>query len=196
MKKVVLLIALAVSTFAIAQKPTQGSFAALKGITEFNVVFDYENLKVDKFKTEEDFLNDKMAKREEKGSAEDFKTSWFADREAKYEPKFIECFNAASRRNGVTVQKDLSSANYTMVVKTTWIYPGYNVGVMDQPAKLKVTITVFPTNDPSNIVVSVPYLKVQSVDVMGMEYNSGSRIASAYCTLARQHAKALAKGTK
>lgn len=196
MKKIVLLIALAVSSLAIAQKPTKGSFANLKGVTEFNLVFDYENLKVDKFKTEEEFLKDKMDKRQEKGTSEDFKASWFADREAKYEPEFIECFNKSSRKKGVSVQKNLSSAKYTMLVKTTWIYPGYNVGVMDKPAKLKVIITVFPTGEPNNILVSVPYEKVQSVDVMGMEYNSGSRIASAYCALAKQHAKALAKGAK
>ncbi len=196
MKNVLLLVAVVFSTALFAQKPTKGSFATLKGITEYNLVFDYENLKVDKFKTEEDFLKDKMEKRDEKGTAENFKTSWFADREAKYEPKFMECFNNSMKKKGVTVQKDLTSAKYTMHVKTSWIYPGYNVGIVDQPAKLKVIISIYETANPSNVIVSVPYDKVQSVDVMGMEYNSGSRIASAYCTLAKQHAKALSKGTK
>ncbi len=196
MRKIVLFIALVISTVTVAQKPTKGSFANLKGVTEFNLIFDYENLKVDKFKTEEDFLKDKMDKREEKGTSEDFKASWFADREAKYEPKFIECFNNASKKTGVTVQKDLTSAKYTMLIKTVWIYPGYNVGMVDQPAKLKTLITVYETDNPSKVVLVVPFEKIQSVDVMGMEYNSGSRIASAYCTLAKQFLKSLKKGTK
>jgi NADH:ubiquinone oxidoreductase subunit C len=196
MKKIILFIALAVSTAAIAQKPTKGSFAGLQGVTEYNLVFDYENVKVDKFKTEEEFLKDKMSKREEKGTAEDFKATWFGDREAKYEPKFIECFNNAMKKKGVTLQKDLATAKYTMHVKTTWIYPGYNVGKFDQPAKLKVVISIFASSDPSTIIVSVPYEKVESTDMFGVEFNSGSRIASAYCALAKQHAKALSKGTK
>ncbi len=181
MKNVLLLIAVVLSTAVFAQKPTQGSFAALKGVTEYNLVFDYENVKVDKFKTEEDFLKDKMTKREEKGTAEDFRASWFGDREAKYEPKFIECFNASMKKKGVTVQKDLPTAKYTMHIKTTWMYPGYNVGIVDQPAKLKVTITVYATEDPSKIIVTVPYAKVESYDMFGVDYNSGSRIAIAYC---------------
>jgi hypothetical protein len=68
MKKLFLLGLIAVSTFLTAQKMkvTSGSFAALKGITLYDVTFDYSNLKVDKFKTEEDFLKDKMKKEKRK----------------------------------------------------------------------------------------------------------------------------------
>ena len=196
MKKFILLVALAVSTVAIAQKPTKGSFAPLKGETEFNIVFDYENIQVDKFKTEEAFLKDKMDKRQEKGTAEDFKAMWFADRAGKYQPKFIECFNAANARKGISVQNDHSKAKYTVHVKTTWIYPGYNIGVQRQPAKLKAIITIYETANPKNVIVSVPFNKVVGSGSMGFDYNEGSRIADAYCILARQFSKSLNKGIK
>ncbi|TDD99871.1 hypothetical protein [Flavobacterium cellulosilyticum] len=106
-----------------------GNFKNFEGILEYNLTFDYSNLKVDDFDTEEAFLKGKMTKREEKGKVEDFKKSWFADREDWYEPKFIESFNIRFEKGEIKLNKDLKTAKYTMNVKTTWIYPGYNFGV-------------------------------------------------------------------
>ncbi|HAB28515.1 MAG TPA: hypothetical protein DCE27_13045, partial [Xanthomarina gelatinilytica] len=97
MKKL-LFLALLFSTsllFSQKSKVQEGDWKNLKGITEYNLVFDYANLEIPKYDSEEDFLKDKMAKRDEKepGTGEKFKESWFADRENRYEPKFIESFN-------------------------------------------------------------------------------------------------------
>lgn len=82
MKNVIMFLMLAITTVSFAQKVKvkSGSFKTLKDVVEYNLEFDYKNLKVDKFETEEEFLKDKMQKREEKGIAEEFKKSWFADR--------------------------------------------------------------------------------------------------------------------
>ena len=196
MKNLLLLFAVALSATLTAQKPSKGSFGSLQGNTEFNIVFNYDDLKVDKFKTEEDFLKDKMDKRQEKGTSEDFKATWFADRGGKYQPKFIECFNQSMKKKGVFVQNDLTAAKYTVLVKTIWIYPGYNVGVTRQPAKLKAVISVYETANPSNVIVTVPFEKVVGSGSYGYDYNEGSRIADAYCILARQFAKSMSKGMK
>jgi len=182
---------------AMAQKKkvTSGDFKNLKGISEYNLVFDYTNLKVDKFETEEEFLADKMKKREEKGTDEDFKKSWFSDREERYEPKFIESFN--KRFEGeVKADKKLTSAKYTATVKTTWIYPGYNVGVMRQPSKLNATITVTENGNPGNVVISVDYEKVLGNGAAGFDYNSGYRISEAYAKLAKEFAAEIKKVNK
>ena len=173
-----------------------GYFKKLKGITEFNLVFDYTNLKVDKFETEEEFLADKMKKREEKGTDEEFKASWFADRENRYEPKFIESFNKRFGNGEVRVEKGLTSAKYTMKVKTTWIYPGYNVGVMRQPAKLNTTIYIYETSNPDAPILVVDYEKALGNGAMGMDYNSGYRISEAYAKLAKTLAADVKKGIK
>ena len=96
-KQLTLLFVLLCTTFMFAQKAKvkDGSFKNLKGITEFNVTFDYTDVQIPKYKSEEEFLKDKMEKRDKKepGTGEVFKKSWFDDRAAKYEPKFIESFN-------------------------------------------------------------------------------------------------------
>lgn len=199
MKKTILILVLMISAVSMAQKMKviSGDFKNLKGISEFNLVFDYENLKVDKFATEEDFLKDKMAKRDdEEGKAENFKKNWFADRENRYEPKFIESFNKRFENEKVKADKGLSSAKYTIKVKTTWIYPGYNVGVMRQPAKLNTTLYVYEIANPSNILLKVDYEKALGSGAAGFDYNSGYRISEAYAKLAKTFAADLKKKTK
>lgn len=193
MKKIILLFVLVITSASFAQKVKvkSGSFKTVKDVKEFNLVFDYENLKVDKFDTEEEFLEDKMKKREEKGTDEDFKKSWFSDREERYEPKFIESFN---KRGDRKVEKNLDSAQYTVKVKTTWIYPGYNVGVMRQPAKLNTTIFIYETANPANVVLEADYIKALGNGAMGFDYNSGYRISEAYAKLAKTFAGNLKKG--
>ena len=170
---------------AFSQKVSKGSFKNLKDITEYNVEFDYNGLTVDKFKSEEEFLADKMKKREEKGKDEDFKTSWFGDRQARYEPKFLESFN--KRFDGkVKADKGLTTAKYTMVVKTTWIHPGFNVGVTRSDAKINATITVYETANPSNVLLEVSYEKIHGEGAMGYDFNSGYRISEGYAKLAKE----------
>ncbi|WP_108867626.1 hypothetical protein [Aquimarina aquimarini] len=200
MKKIVLVTMLMTLTLSFGQKrkDIEGSIKNLKGITEYKLVFDYENLKVHKFDTEEEFLKDKMDKREEKnvGGGEKFKKSWFADRENLYEPKYIESFNKRFDGGAVKVGKDIKNAKYTMKVKTTWIYPGYNVGVVKQPSKVNATIIIYETANPDKIVFSTKYFKVPGSNFYGADFNSGYRIAESYAKLAKEMAKYILKKAK
>ncbi|RTY93910.1 hypothetical protein [Flavobacterium sp. GT3R68] len=197
MKKITVLSLLFISSFVMAQKMTvlSGDFKNLKGISEYNLTFDYSNLKVDKFATEEEFLADKMKKREEKGTDEDFKKSWFSDREERYEPKFIESFNKRFDNGAVKVAKN-SPSNYTLNVKSVWIYPGYNVGVMRSSSKLDTVVTVFETANPGNVLISLKYDKALGSGAAGFDYNSGYRISEAYAKLAKEFAFDLKSKTK
>jgi len=198
MKKIAVLLLLLVSSLGMAQKMKMisGDFKNLKGITEFNLVFDYANLKVDKFDTEEDFLADKMKKREEKGTGEDFRKSWFSDRETRYEPKFIESFNKRFENDEVKVVKNSASAKYTMTVKTTWIHPGFNVGVMRNPAKINTTIAITENANPSNVLLVVEYEKAEGNGAMGYDFDSGYRISEAYAKLSKELAADIKKRAK
>lgn len=198
MKNLILFVFLFVSSFCFSQqtKWLSGNFKNLKDISDFNLTFDYSNLKVDKFETEEEFLADKMQKREEKGTAEIFKEGWFADRENRYEPKFEESFNKRFKKGSKKVEKNSLTAKYTINVKTTWIYPGYNVGVVRQASKINATITVFENSNPDNVLLSIIYFKVLGNGAMGFDYNSGYRISEAYAKLAKEFASNVKKKAK
>ncbi|OBX24391.1 MULTISPECIES: hypothetical protein [Bizionia] len=196
-----LFFAILISTsvvFSQKAKVTEGDWSDLKGITEYNLVFDYSNLEIPKFDSEEEFLKDKMDKRDEKepGSGEKFKASWLSDREDFYEPRFIETFNDRYKNNLVKVNKDLESAEYTMKIHTTMIYPGYNVGVIRHNSKIEVTLSVYKNENPENIIFSVDYTKIQGQGNGGFDFNSGQRIADAYIIFARALTKHMYKNTK
>lgn len=200
MKKQLTLIAvLFCTTFMFSQKVkvTQGDFKNLKGITAYNLEFDYSNLSIPKYKSEEEFLEDKMAKRDEKNpeSGEKFKESWFADRPNRYEPKFIESFNKRFDDGEIKVGKDIG-AEYTMKVHTTMMYAGYNVGVVRKNSKIEATISIYKTGDPSNVIFSADYTKVEGNGAFGMDYDSGYRISEAYAKLAKEIAANIKKKAK
>lgn len=184
--------------FAQKAKIQEGSWKNLKGITSYNLVFDYSDLEIPKYDNEDEFLKDKMAKREKKeaGSGEKFKESWFADREDRYEPKFIESFNKRFKNGEVKVGKGMDDAEYTIKVHTIFMYPGYNVGVMRQNSKISAVLSVYKNDDPDTILFAVKYIKAEGNGAFGNDYNSGYRISEAYAKLAKTFAKHLTKKTK
>lgn len=192
---VTLAILLIFSTTAIGQKlkVQEGDLKNLKDIKVYAMEFDYNDLQIPKFDNEEDFLKDKMDKRDEKepGDGERFKKSWFDDRPNRYHPKFIESFNKRFDDSIVKVQEE--EADYTMKVHTTKLYPGYNVGIVRHNAEIDVTITVFKTGDESNTMFSGSYKDVRGAGAFGGDFDSGYRISECYAKLAKTFAKDLRK---
>lgn len=185
-------------TFSQKANVTKGDWSDLKGISEYNLEFDYSDLEIPKFDSEEAFLEDKMAKRDEKepGTGQKFKESWFSDRENYYEPRFIETFNDRYKDGLVKVDRDLGSAEYTMKIHTTFIYPGYNVGVVRKNSKLEVTLSVYKNDAPNDVIFEVDYTKIEGAGNGGYDFNSGQRIADAYIIFARALVKHMYKNNK
>ena len=199
MKKSLAILVLLCTTMMFSQKAKvlDGNIKNLKGITQYDLVFDYTDVSIPKYDSEEDFLKDKMAKRDEKepGAGQKFKKAWFGDREEHYEPKFIESFNKRFGNGEVKVGKNLGS-EYVMKVHTTLLYAGYNVGVMRQNAKIDAIISVYKKSDPSKILFSIKYTKAEGGGVMGYDFDSGARIGEGYAKLAKTWAKMITKKAK
>lgn len=198
MKKILIVFTvLCLSVVANAQKfkVKEGSLKNIKGISAYNLEFDYTGIEIPKYDSEEDFLKDKMAKREEKeaGAGEAFRKSWFADRKDKYEPKFVESFNKRFKKGEIKVGKDLSNAKYIMKIHTTKMYPGYNVGVWRHNSEVNATITIVDAANPDKVLVSGTIEKIQGKKGSSFtgyyDFNSGDRIAECYAKMAKIFAK-------
>ena len=199
-KQLTIILLVFCSTIMVAQKAKvqEGDWKNLKGITKYNLEFDYSNLEIPKYDNEEAFLKDKMAKRDEKnpGSGEKFKASWFADREDRYEPKFIESFNKRWKNNEVQVANNFPDAEYTMKVHTTFMYAGYNVGVVRKNSKINATISVYKNDAPDTVIFSVEYTRAEGNGAFGNDYDSGYRISEAYAKLSKTLAAHIKKKAK
>jgi len=165
-----------------------GDLKNIKGISEYNCTFDYKDMEVNGFETEEAFLKEKIEKRKKyddgkdlKGKAEAFEKDWFEDRQNKYEPGFIAYFNNQLEKENVKAVQN-PEVKYTMNVKTTWIYPGYEMA-QTEPAKISAIITIYETANPKNILLAIEFDK--SIGIVKDYRKQGDRIKGAYEKLAK-----------
>ncbi len=164
-----------------------GKIEALKDISDYNVTFTYDGMEIHGYASEEDFLKEKREKREKNPQkAEAFVENWYAYRKTKYEPAFIAYFNGRFPKSEVKMGEN-PQAKYTLNVKTTWLYPGYGIGVGGEEAKISAILTVFETANPSNVLVAIEFDK--SIGLDSKNYNDLSdRISGAYEKLAKNFA--------
>ncbi|KJD36849.1 hypothetical protein PW52_04250 [Tamlana sedimentorum] len=135
-------------------KTLSGDITVLAGEKELSVTFSYDSIKVHGYDTEAEFVKDKAQIRDshEPGSGAVFENAWFADREAVYEPLFIEDINKAlPKKRQINLVKNNPKAKYNLHVETLWAFPGYNVG-WSHPAKIDVALKVYEINNPENVV--------------------------------------------
>ena len=179
-------------------KVKEGNIKNLKGITQYDVIFDYSNVQIPKYDSEEAFLKDKMALREKKnpGTGEAFRKSWFNDRKERFQPKFIESFNKRFKKRNVVAYENNKEAKYVMKIHTTWMYAGYNVGVVRHNAVINAEVTIYEKANPSNILLKGVYRKVQGNGAFGFDFNSGYRISECYAKLAKNIALYIIKKAK
>ncbi|MBL4745631.1 MAG: hypothetical protein JKY08_04625 [Flavobacteriaceae bacterium] len=199
MKKIVLILTVmcAVSSFAQKMKVTEGSIKNLKGIRQFDVIFEYHDLKIPKFDSEVAFLKEKMDKRETKnpGSGEKFKKTWFNDREERYHPMFLESFNKRFVNDMVSVTEN-SDASYVIKIHTTKLYAGYNIGIVRHNAEIDAIVTVYKKTDPTIILLEGTYRDVPGNGAFGNDYDSGFRISHCYAKLGKNIANYIRKKAK
>ena len=187
--KIILFAFIQVTAVAFGQieKNEQGSAKNLKGITEYNLVFDYTDVVIPNYDSEEDFLATTMSRFEEKelGKGDQFKKLWFDSREDQYEPRFMVSFNKRFRKGKVKVAKNLPNTVYTMKIHTFLISAGYNVGIARKRAEIGTAVSVFETANPSNILWAIDFLEVPGSGTLGIDFEMGYRISEAYAKLAK-----------
>ncbi|RYE27979.1 MAG: hypothetical protein EOP48_34020, partial [Sphingobacteriales bacterium] len=120
-------------SFASAQKVKliEGDLSAIKSEKSINTEFSYENMSVGKFEKESEYVAKKTEEynKKEAGRGDTWAKRWVDDREQRFQPKFNELFEKAS---GMTISP---KAKYTLIYKTTFLEPGFNIGVANKAAQ-------------------------------------------------------------
>lgn len=183
MKTTLLFIALTAFTLSVSaqkMKIESGDLGFLKGQKELNVSFDFDKAT---------FYNEKMSEEEyiakrtkeigdDKGKAEADKwlTDWNSSKENSFIDKFILSFNKSGT---IQATKD-GSAPYTLIVETTWIYPGWFAGVMKQPAKVSTSLKFVETANPGNVLAVINSKNAPGDGNFVGVANNNDRIAEGY----------------
>ena len=178
---IVLAALVAVNLPAQNVKLIEGKPDFLGGQKVIKVKFVYdENLKIGK-ETEKAYLDKKVKDldKKEPGKGDTWLEEYYDDRTSTFEPKFMGYFNQIVAPFGVSLEKISEQAEYLMIVNTTFIEPGFNIGYMDKPASVNFEITFTPVNDETKVLAKYTLMKSPG-GVYGIEFDFGTRIGEAY----------------
>lgn len=196
MKKITSVFAiLAFSLFTLqadAQKikTKEGDPSVLKNEANVNIEFTYDNISVGKFADEKDYIKKKTDEynAKEPGRGDIWAKNWIADRQNRYEPKFIDLYMITSNKS---VSKE---AKYTLIFKTKSIEPGYNIagGMMiggRKNASLDAELWIVETANRSKTVAVITIDNAPGGTWGGYDYDTGTRIAESYAISGKKLAK-------
>ncbi len=204
MKKFIYASVMAISFLAadasLAQRVDlrSGDVGVLSGQKTVNVEYDYSEFGVGKFATEQEYLDKKSAEynAKEAGKGDAWKKAWVEDRKARYEPKFEELFNKGLQDKGITAVKARPDAQYTLIVKTKFVEPGFNVGVMRKNAYVDFEVDLVESANKSNKVAEIGMRNVPGGQFGGFDFDTGVRIAESYAKAGKSLAAFLDKKLK
>ncbi len=190
----ILFCAVAISGFAQKFSQISGNLKALKGEKQFVIAFDYSNMNVGKM-TEQEYLDKKSAESEAKepGKGALFIKNWQNARKERFEPSFIELFNKVGEDHTAHADKSNPDAKYLITVRTTFTEPGFNIGIMRQPAYINVEYTFTAISDPSKPIAVIQSTRIPGRDAMGYDFDAAYRIQEGYSKGGKSLAVYLAK---
>ncbi len=193
-----LCILFSVLTYAQKLKLVKGDFDFLKGQKEVNVEFVYDNMKLlKKNLTNDEYVKEHSAELEEKtkGTGKSWEKNWVAARELIYAPKFLELMNRSFQDDhGIFFDQGLTDATYTLIVDTIWVYPGWDAGVMKQPAKVTTLLKFVETTNKNNVLAEVSSENSPG-DQWGSSFKNEDRIGEGYAKTGKSFAKMILKAS-
>ena len=163
-------------------KLVSGNVSVLKGQSVINLQYDYSRMAVGKFKNSDDYVANRTADMNKKkpGDGDRWAEAWRNDRTSRYQPMFEKNLNQIVGRFNVTCKENATDAKYTLIIRTTFTEPGYNIGISRQNAWIKMEVDLVETSNPGTVLASMLMKREDSANMMGYDYDTGGRIQSAY----------------
>ncbi|MDO9374407.1 MAG: hypothetical protein V4725_03860 [Bacteroidota bacterium] len=169
-------LASTVTVSAQKLKLKDGDLSVLKDQSAINFEFTYDDMAVGKFDTEKEYTDKKVEEynKKEAGRGDNWVKSWVADRKQQFEPKFIELFTKASDMS------ESAKAKYTLIFKTHFTEPGFNIGITRKNAKISGDAILVETADKSKVIATISVENALGRTFGGYDFDTGGRIAEAY----------------
>lgn len=186
------LVLFSMQTNAQRIRTVSGNPEILKNENSLNVEFTYDNISVGKYSREEDYVKKKTDEYNSKdpGRGDNWARGWVADRQSRYEPKFMDLFIRESRMN---ISKD---AKYTLIFKVKSLEPGYNIGISAmyggrKNAEMDAVVDIVETADREKVLATITIDNAPGGTWGGYDYDTGSRIQESFAISGKKLAKYL-----
>jgi hypothetical protein len=178
-------------------KQTSGDPSSLKG-KKVKTVFTFDGALVSKYKVgfgkripESQFIEDKKAKINEKeaGKGDAWAAKWEADKVNIYPNSFNTKYNEMGKETGSSATTD--DADIVLTLHTTYIEPGYFIGIDKTPAIIAVDCEF---KDKSGASIASYNISNCPGQAFGFgDTDTGARMGEAYEKLAKELFKAISK---
>jgi hypothetical protein len=167
----------------------EGNLAPLRSESSIVLQFAYDNMRVGKYDKEDDYVNAKKDEynRKDPGRGDNWAKNWVADRKGRFEPKFTELFEKHSGLNSS------NKAKYTLIFKTIFTEPGYNIGIAKKNAEIDAEIWIVESANPSNVIAKISLRNAPGRTYTGNDYDSGERISESYAVAGKNLGKFIKK---
>ncbi|MFT4019864.1 MAG: hypothetical protein QM668_23065 [Agriterribacter sp.] len=186
----ILVLCISISSFAQRIKVLEGDIPAdFKDQKSVNTEFTYENIGVGKYDKEEDYIKAKTEEynQKEPGRGDNWAKSWIADRKNRFEPKFDELF---TKYSDLTLNKN---SKYTIIFHTTFLEPGFNIGITRKNAIINGEALIVETANKSKVLAKISIDKAPGKSFWGNDYDTGERLSECYATAGRAVGKFVKK---
>lgn len=163
-------------------KLVSGDFAFLKGATELNILFNYDDMSVGTM-TEKDYMEKHSSEMNQKkaGSGDEWKKKWADDRNVKFEPSFLKTFAKRLTKIKIVADAGKTSAKYTLIIKTVKTEPGVYTGISyaEKDSYIDVRALFVETENPDVILAEVSggYIKGKET------FDVSARLSYSYLSL-------------
>jgi hypothetical protein len=173
----------------------QGDLSFLKGEKSINLELTYDNMKVGKYDKEMDYVNNKKDEMNKKnpGTGDTWAKAWDDDKGARYRDKFVELFDKECPT--IPISKD-GKAKYTIIYHTTFLEPGYNIGISRKNAQHNAELTIVDASDKSKVLTKIEVDKALGRTMSFSDYDTGARLAETYADAAKEIGKMFTKNLK
>lgn len=191
------LVGCSLSSMAQKIRTESGDLSFLKGQTELNIKYDFSDFQVGGFSSEAEYKKKKIKEYNEKeaGRGDTWENSWERDKRERFPNKFEELFDKGLTGK-IHASQNNDKATYTLIVKTTFIEPGFNVGVARRNAAVAFEYIFVESGDESKVMAKLKQPDVPGSQFGGYDYDTGARISESYAKGAKMLAAYMLKNMK
>ncbi len=175
-----LLFVFAATSKAHAQKIEllEGDLSPLKMEKSIDITFTYDSITMGGkgHPSEKEYVAKKTQEYNKKtpGKGDEWAKSWVDDRESLYQPAFTKIFQQMS---GLEMN---AKAKYTLIFKTNYTEPGFNIMVHQEPAQINGIVWVVESANKSHVIAKLNVTKAKGRSFWGNDFDAGQRLAEAY----------------
>ncbi len=171
-------LALASRSYAQKVELLEGDLSPLKSEKSIDITFTYDSIQMGGkgHPSESEYVAKKTAEynKKEPGKGDTWAKEWKDDRESMYQPAFTKIFQQMSGLEWSPKSK------YTMIFKTTYTEPGFNIMVHQEPSQINGIALIVESANKSHVIARISVMKARGRNFWGNDWNSGERITEAY----------------